>query len=73
VRNAAATCGLVYRDIVSGGGHDACNIARIAPAAMVFVPCIGGLSHTEAEAITPEWAEAGANTLLHAVLATANA
>ncbi len=71
VRHAAEICGYGHRDIVSGGGHDACNIARIAPAAMVFCPCVGGVSHTEAEAITPEWAEAGANVLLQAVLAKA--
>ncbi len=71
VREAAEICGFGHRDMVSGGGHDACNIARIAPAAMVFCPCVGGVSHTEAEAITPEWATAGANALLQAVLAKA--
>jgi N-carbamoyl-L-amino-acid hydrolase len=71
VRTAAESCGYRHRDIVSGGGHDACNIARIAPAAMVFCPCIDGVSHTEAENIRPEWATAGANVLLHAILAKA--
>src|SRR5690606_28942501 len=71
VRAAAERCGYRHRDMVSGGGHDACNIARIAPAAMVFCPCVGGVSHTEAEDIRPEWATAGANVLLHAVLAKA--
>ncbi|WP_323120259.1 Zn-dependent hydrolase [Burkholderia alba] len=71
VRRAAAALGLPHEDIVSGAGHDACYVARIAPTGMIFVPCIDGLSHNEAEAITPEWAEAGANVLLHAVLESA--
>lgn len=71
VRAAAEACRYGHRDIVSGGGHDACNIARIAPSAMIFCPCVGGISHAEAEDIRPEWAEAGANVLLHAVLAKA--
>ena len=70
-REAAERCGYSSRDIVSGGGHDACNIARIASAAMVFCPCIDGISHNEAENIRPEWATAGANVLLHALLARA--
>jgi N-carbamoyl-L-amino-acid hydrolase len=72
VRAAAELCGYRHRDLVSGGGHDACNIANIAPAAMVFCPCVGGISHAEAEDIRPEWAEAGANVLLQAALARAN-
>jgi N-carbamoyl-L-amino-acid hydrolase len=71
VRNAAESCGYGHRDLVSGGGHDACNIDRIAPAAMVFCPCVDGISHAEAEDITPAWAEAGANVLLQAVLSQA--
>ena len=71
VRQAVETTGYGHRDLVSGGGHDACNIARIAPSAMVFCPCVDGISHAEAENIKPEWAEAGANVLLHAVLAKA--
>lgn len=71
LRAAADRLGLAHRDIVSGAGHDACWINRIAPTAMVFCPCEGGLSHNEAEAITPEWATQGTNVLLHAVLETA--
>jgi N-carbamoyl-L-amino-acid hydrolase len=71
VRKAAETVGYGHRDLISGGGHDACNIARIAPSAMVFCPCVDGISHAEAESIKPEWAEAGANVLLHAALAKA--
>jgi beta-ureidopropionase / N-carbamoyl-L-amino-acid hydrolase len=71
VREAAERLGYSHRDIVSGAGHDACWINRVAPAAMVMCPCVGGLSHNEAEEITPEWAAAGADVLFHAVLETA--
>ncbi len=71
VRAAAEQLGYSHRDLVSGAGHDACWISRVAPAAMVMCPCVGGLSHNEAEEISPEWAEAGANVLFNAVLATA--
>ena len=71
VRNAAERLGYSHRDLVSGAGHDACWINRVAPAAMVMCPCVDGLSHNEAEEISPEWAAAGANVLLHAVVETA--
>ena len=59
VRAAAARLGYSCRDLVSGAGHDAFWISRVAPAAMVMCPCVGGLSHNEAEDISPEWAAAG--------------
>jgi N-carbamoyl-L-amino-acid hydrolase len=68
VRQAAARLGLSAREISSGAGHDAVNVARVAPAAMIFVPCVDGISHNEAEDIKPEWATAGTNVLLEAVL-----
>ena len=71
VRAAAERLGYSHRDIVSGAGHDACWINRVAPTAMVMCPCVDGLSHNEAEEITREWAAAGANVLMHAVLETA--
>ena len=71
VRDAAERLGYPHRDLVSGAGHDACWINRVAPTAMVMCPCVGGLSHNEAEEITPEWAAAGADVLLHAVVAAA--
>jgi N-carbamoyl-L-amino-acid hydrolase len=71
VRRAAERLGYSHRDIVSGAGHDACWINRVAPTAMVMCPCVDGLSHNEAEEITPDWAEKGANVLFHAVLETA--
>ena len=71
VRKAAERLGYRHRDLVSGAGHDACWINRVAPTAMIMCPCVDGLSHNEAEEISPEWAEAGANVLMHAVLETA--
>ena len=68
VRRAAKACGFTHRDIVSGAGHDACYIARVAPTSMIFTPCVDGISHNEAETISPEWAAAGAQVLMHAVL-----
>ncbi len=71
VRNAAERLGYSHRNIVSGAGHDACWINRVAPTAMVMCPCVDGLSHNEDEDISKEWAAAGADVLLHAVLETA--
>ncbi|HEV7252230.1 MAG TPA: Zn-dependent hydrolase [Mesorhizobium sp.] len=71
VRQAAEKLGLSHRNIVSGAGHDACWINRVAPTAMIFCPCVDGLSHNEAEEITKDWAMNGANVLFHAVVETA--
>jgi N-carbamoyl-L-amino-acid hydrolase len=71
VRGAAERLGYSHRDIISGAGHDACWAAKLAPTTMVFCPCVDGLSHNEAEEITPDWAEKGANVLFHAVVETA--
>jgi beta-ureidopropionase / N-carbamoyl-L-amino-acid hydrolase len=72
VRAAAERFGYSHRDIVSGAGHDACYLSKVAPTAMVFVPCVGGISHNEIEDATPEWIEAGGNVLLHAMLGRAD-
>ncbi|MBU2888685.1 Zn-dependent hydrolase [Celeribacter halophilus] len=71
VRNAAEKLGYSHMDIVSGAGHDACWAAAVAPTTMIMCPCVDGLSHNEAEEITPEWAAAGTDVLMHAVLETA--
>jgi N-carbamoyl-L-amino-acid hydrolase len=68
VREAAGTLGCSHLDIVSGAGHDAVYIARVAPTAMIFVPCEGGISHNEIESATPADLAAGCNVLLHAAL-----
>ncbi|MEM9780630.1 MAG: allantoate amidohydrolase, partial [Pseudomonadota bacterium] len=71
VRNAAERLGYTHRNLISGAGHDACWVNRVAPTAMVMCPCVDGLSHNEAEEISPAWAEAGTNVLFHAVVETA--
>jgi len=70
----AATNSLGYSNqkMVSGAGHDACQICLVAPTSMIFVPCAGGLSHNEQESAEPADLEAGCNVLLHAMLALAN-
>jgi len=69
VRKAACLAGLPARDITSGAGHDAAYIAGAVPAAMVFVPCLNGVSHNEAESATLEDCAAGSQVLLNALLA----
>ena len=71
IRRACTTLGLTHHDILSGAGHDAVYLARVCPTAMIFVPCVGGISHNEAEDCKPEWVRNGTNVLLHAVLETA--
>jgi N-carbamoyl-L-amino-acid hydrolase len=68
VRRGAELSGFSTRDIVSGAGHDAAYISRVAPTAMIFVPCRGGVSHNEAEFTAKEQCAAGAQVLLQAVL-----
>ena len=69
VRKGAEKAGFSTRDMVSGAGHDAAYIARVAPTTMIFVPCAGGISHNEAESTAPHECAAGAQVLLEAVLA----
>ena len=71
VRRATARLGYAAMDMVSGAGHDSCNVADVVPTAMIFVPCAGGLSHNEAEDALPSDIESGANVLLHAMLSLA--
>ncbi|MEM9732211.1 MAG: Zn-dependent hydrolase [Pseudomonadota bacterium] len=71
IREAAERLGYSHRDIISGAGHDACWINRVAPTAMVMCPCVDGLSHNEAEEISKEWSTAGAEVLFHAVVEAA--
>lgn len=72
VREAAAAQGYGHQDIVSGAGHDAVYMARVAPTAMVFVPCVGGISHNEIEDAKPEDLTAGCNVLFNAILEAAD-
>ena len=72
VREAAAGLGYAHKDIVSGAGHDACQVCTVVPTGMIFVPCEDGISHNEIESATPEALEMGCNVLLHAMLAMAS-
>jgi N-carbamoyl-L-amino-acid hydrolase len=68
VRIGAEKAGFKSRDIISGAGHDAAYIARVAPTTMIFVPCAGGISHNETESTSFDQCAAGAQVLLNAVL-----
>ena len=72
VRDAAKSLHCQSRDIISGSGHDAGYISRVAPAAMIAIPCKDGVSHNEMEEISPEQAAAGADVLLQSILAWDN-
>lgn len=69
VRNAAGKLDYLHRDMISRAGHDAVYIARVAPTGMIFIPCEHGISHNELENTKPEYVAAGANVLLHTVMA----
>lgn len=71
IRSGATSLGYTSMDVVSGAGHDAVYLARVAPTAMIFVPCADGISHNEIEDAEPEHLEAGCNVLLHAMLQSA--
>jgi beta-ureidopropionase / N-carbamoyl-L-amino-acid hydrolase len=69
VRDGTAQAGFASRDMASGAGHDAAYINRVAPTTMIFVPCLGGISHNEAESTTLDECGAGTQVLLNAVIA----
>ena len=73
VRSACEGGNIGHMDIVSGAGHDACYLSRVAPTAMIFTPCLNGISHNEIESAEPEHLEAGCNVLLQAMIERANA
>jgi N-carbamoyl-L-amino-acid hydrolase len=72
VEKVASQLGYGIHSMVSGAGHDAAYVSRVAPTAMIFVPSIGGRSHVEVENTRWEDCEAGANVLLHSLLESAN-
>ena len=73
VQKAANGLGHANRPITSGAGHDAVYVSRIAPTAMIFIPCEDGISHNEIEEATPSDLAAGCDVLLNAMVARANA
>lgn len=68
IRSAADASGFDPLNMLSGAGHDAMNVARTAPAGMIFVPCKDGISHNEAESAAPDDLAAGTQVLLHTLL-----
>lgn len=68
VARAAEKLGYSRMPCVSGAGHDAVYMARLAPTGMIFIPCKDGISHNEIEDAKPEHVAAGCNVLLHAML-----
>jgi N-carbamoyl-L-amino-acid hydrolase len=72
VRKAVVDLEYPYKEMVSGAGHDAVYVSRVAPTSMIFVPCEKGISHNEAENAKPEDIEAGCNVLLNTVVNLAN-
>ena len=71
IRGAAEAQGLSWMNVISGAGHDAVYLARVCPTAMIFVPCLDGISHNEIEDAQPDHLEAGCNVLLQAMLQSA--
>jgi len=68
VQKAAAMLGYSHMPVISGAGHDAVYMSRLAPSGMIFIPCKDGISHNEIEDAKPEHITAGCNVLLHAML-----
>ncbi|KRP43796.1 N-carbamoyl-L-amino-acid hydrolase [Pseudomonas libanensis] len=68
VQASVDALGYSQQAIISGAGHDAIHLARYCPTAMIFIPCVGGLSHNEAEDVLPEDVRQGTDVLLNAVL-----
>ncbi|WP_439815744.1 Zn-dependent hydrolase [Zavarzinia sp. CC-PAN008] len=73
VRRAAEAGGHAFMEVVSGAGHDAVYMSKVAPTAMIFIPCEKGISHNELESATPEDCAAGCDVLLRAMVERANA
>jgi len=71
IRQATIQLGYSHMDVVSGAGHDAIYMNRLAPTGMIFIPCKDGISHNEIEDAKAEHLEAGTNVLLHSILAYA--
>jgi N-carbamoyl-L-amino-acid hydrolase len=69
VEQAALACGKTSKRMISGAGHDACQLSAVMPTTMIFIPCDKGISHAENEAITQDWAADGVQVLIETVLA----
>ena len=72
IEKATKKCNLKYRRMISGAGHDACHISKVAPTAMIFIPCAEGISHNETESATKEDLAAGTQILLETLVELAD-
>ncbi|MDQ6580438.1 MAG: M20/M25/M40 family metallo-hydrolase [Haemophilus sp.] len=72
VQESCDLLGYSWEYIVSGAGHDACQLNHKFPTSMIFIPCVDGLSHNEAENITDDWCQKGAKVLLDSTVTLAN-
>ena len=72
LRSTAAGLGVMTMDIKSQAGHDAYNVAKVAPTCMIFTPCYGGISHNVKENTTLDDQLPGVNVLLNSVVDRAN-
>jgi N-carbamoyl-L-amino-acid hydrolase len=72
IRETAERLSIPHRDIYSGAGHDACNLALAAPTGMIFVPCERGISHNEQENAKPEDLADGCSVLMHVLMESAS-
>jgi N-carbamoyl-L-amino-acid hydrolase len=68
ISEAARELKLSTKSLPSGAGHDAQDMARLGPVGMIFVPSVGGISHSPREFSRPEDIANGANVLLHTLL-----
>src|SRR5215470_14664503 len=68
IDQTAKNRGLTTKSMPSGAGHDAQEMARLGPVGMIFIPSVGGISHSPKEYSKPEDIENGANVLLHTLL-----
>jgi len=68
IAESAGALGLSTKTMPSGAGHDAQDMARLGPVGMIFIPSVGGISHSPREFSRPEDIENGANVLLQALL-----
>jgi N-carbamoyl-L-amino-acid hydrolase len=68
INDAARELGLSTKLMPSGAGHDAQDMARLGPVGMIFVPSVGGISHSPKEFSRPDDIANGANVLLHTLL-----
>ncbi len=72
IESKAATIDLPALRIPSGANHDAAFVAGVSPTAMIFIPCLRGVSHHESEYASPEDCAAGARVLAETLCALAN-